>query len=118
VLFGEDALTFLARLRAERNTLYYLDPPYYHPGKALYLNAYRHEDHVAVRDAVRDLNRPWIVSYDDVHEIRKLYVGVRSRRLEMLYSARVPRAGKEVMFFSDRVRVPSQLHANCPLVMR
>jgi DNA adenine methylase len=51
----------------------YLDPPYYHKGPELYRNFYEHEDHQEIATLTRALNAPWIVSYDAVAPIEKLY---------------------------------------------
>ena len=89
-----------------RNALVYLDPPYYRAGAQLYLNAYKPEDHAEVQEAVNRLKSPWIVSYDDVPEIRKLYRSVPSRRFELLHTARSLKMGKEVLFFSRELKIP------------
>lgn len=101
-----DAIKFLRNHKPSRDSLLYLDPPYYNAGARLYMNAYSPDDHAAVRKAVRQLNFPWIVSYDDVPEIRKLYKSIPSRRLELLHTARSSRVGREVLFFSSKLRIP------------
>ncbi|CBE67512.1 MAG: DNA adenine methylase [Candidatus Methylomirabilis oxygeniifera] len=101
-----DAIDFLNHTKPSRDSLVYLDPPYYNAGAKLYLNAYGPGDHAAVRNAVRQLDAPWIISYDDVPEIRTLYRPVRSRRLRLLHTARSLRLGREVLFFSSRLRIP------------
>lgn len=110
-LSNRDAIEFLEDHNRGRNKLVYLDPPYYRAGRALYLNAYRPEDHVKVRDSVLQLSSRWVVSYDDVSTIRRIYKGYRSRSLSLLHTARTARQGKEVMFFSPSVRIPSVRHA-------
>jgi DNA adenine methylase len=94
---------------APRETLVYLDPPYYVKGKGLYEDHYAHEDHAAVATAVRDLGRPWIVSYDNVPQIKLLYGGFRSRTFGLRYSAQTRYEGSEIMFFSDQLKIPRQL---------
>ncbi|WP_323018507.1 DNA adenine methylase [Castellaniella sp.] len=102
-----DALVFLARLRRHRRQkLIYFDPPYFKKGPDLYMNAYSPKDHAKVRNAVANIAGPWVVSYDDVPEIRQLYTGVKTRRFNLLHSARETRTGKEVLFFSSALRVP------------
>lgn len=102
-----DAIVFLSKLKRKiRNKLIYLDPPYFKKGPDLYLNAYKADDHARVRDAVRRIESPWVVSYDDAPEIKALYAGVKSRRFDMLHNARSSRIGSEIMFFSDSLKVP------------
>jgi DNA adenine methylase len=103
-----DAVDFLARVGPPRDSFVYLDPPYYRAGAQLYLNAYGHDDHTAVRESVRSLKAPWVVSYDEVPEIRKLYRGVKFRQIELLHTARHSRLGKEILFFSSQLRIPGR----------
>src|SRR6267143_539082 len=103
----QDATAFLIQKKFKKNTLVYLDPPYYRSGMDLYLNAYEPGDHKLVRDYTLRLGCPWIVSYDDVSQIRRLYRSQTCRRVRLLHTARTTRLGKEVMFFSNRLRIPS-----------
>ncbi|MCI0624737.1 MAG: DNA adenine methylase [Acidobacteria bacterium] len=102
-----DAVDFLSRQRFGKNSFIYLDPPYYEVGKALYYNAYGPDDHASVRDVVLKLRWPWVVSYDDVPQIRTLYKSHRSRRVRLLHTAREAHQGHEVMFFSPKMRIPA-----------
>ena len=104
---GIDGLDFITQHRRRRTrSLVYLDPPYFNAGRDLYLNAYRPEDHSRVRAAITSLQAPWVVSYDDVPAIKSLYRDVRCRHLSLIHTARDTRVGDEVMFFSDRLRIP------------
>jgi DNA adenine methylase len=105
-IYCQDALVFLARRPFSSESLIYLDPPYFRPGMALYLNAYNPDDHARVQSAVRRLRGPWIVSYDDVPPVRLLYRSFRSRRVTLLHTARSTHHGKERMFFSHDLRIP------------
>ena len=109
-LSNRDAGDFVREHRHSRNKLMYLDPPYYRAGQRLYLNAYRPEDHAQVRDKVLELRCNWVVSYDDVPEIRDLYTARRSRRISLLHTARTAHQGNEVMFFSSELRIPPLRH--------
>lgn len=106
-LRGVDALESLRCFAQDLpRSLVYLDPPYYRTGRALYLNAYTARDHVAVRDVLTTLRAQWVVSYDDVPEIRTLYGPYRRRRISLRHTARCQRIGRELMFFSNTVRIP------------
>jgi DNA adenine methylase len=105
-LYKEDAIAFLKTRRWPKRTLKYLDPPYYGAGKRLYLNSYVPRDHAEVSRYITRLESPWIVSYDDVLHIRRLYREVRSRKMTLLHTARSARVGKEVLFFSHALRIP------------
>ncbi len=106
-IYNEDAVEFTRARPYSPNALIYMDPPYYRPGKrALYLNTYDSLAHAKVCGSVKRLKGPWIVSYDDVPEVRALYSGVKSRRIGLLHNARSPRLANEVMFFAPSLRVP------------
>ena len=102
-----DAVALLKRLGGTSDSLVYLDPPYVTAGKALYMNCYDENDHLLVSNVTMALRRKWIVSYDDVPLVRKLYKGFRSRRFEMLHTARVAKLGSEVLFFSPDSTIPT-----------
>ncbi|MGH7778780.1 MAG: DNA adenine methylase [Candidatus Binataceae bacterium] len=106
---SRDALDVLKDCRSSRKRLVYLDPPYYRPGRHLYLNDYKPNDHFAVRKCVEKLVCPWIVSYDDVNEIRKLYKGVHCKHLALLHTASRAHLGAEILYFSPELRIPKSI---------
>lgn len=91
-----------------KKTLIYLDPPYYEQGRELYYDYYTQEDHADLAKFVSDRmqNKFWIVSYDNVSPIKKLYAEFRSAVYNVGYTAREMRTGKEVMFFSPKLSIP------------
>lgn len=105
-----DAVQFL-RAHASTwgpRTLVYLDPPYFDKGPDLYPNYYKHGDHAGVAVAVRELRGiPWIVSYDDVRPIHDLYAGSTWLQYTIGYSARERVRGREAMFSSAGLTLPS-----------
>jgi DNA adenine methylase len=109
-LTRQDALKFLkaGASRWPDETLIYLDPPYYVKGRDLYYDYYEPEDHAQVaRFITENINRQrWIVSYDNVAEVRELYEGERHIIYDIGYSARAAHQGSEVMFFCDSLKVP------------
>jgi DNA adenine methylase len=112
-LYGEDAVVFLKSRRWTKRTLKYLDPPYYGAGSRLYMNSYCSRDHTDVSKYITGLESPWIVSYDDVAHIRELYFQVRSRKVNLLHTARSARIGKEILFFSEALRIPHMRRSAC-----
>lgn len=94
----------------DSNSIFYFDPPYYLKGESLYMNYYKQDDHIIVGDAIKNIKDiQWIVSYDDRPEIRKIYSDFRKRAYELIHSARGPRVGKEVIFFSSRLTIPHRI---------
>ncbi len=104
-LFNEDALSLLDNVEMyydRENTILYFDPPYYLKASSLYMNHYRFDDHKEVSDrikAIRDFK--WIVSYDNVKEIRDLYLECPKKEYSFNHSAFNSRVGKEILFFSE-----------------
>lgn len=96
--------TVLPQLPAR--TLVYLDPPYYVKGQGLYQNHYAHADHVAIAGLVREVELPWIVSYDHAPEIMRMYEGCPELIYGINYSAQNRYQGAEAMFFSERLLIP------------
>lgn len=90
-------------------TLIYLDPPYFEQGRQLYYDYYKPDDHADLSRfiAANMESRSWIVSYDNVAPIKKLYAGFRSVVYNVGYTARENRIGREVMFFSPELSIPS-----------
>jgi DNA adenine methylase len=101
-----DALDFIDEQPPREKRFVYFDPPYYGAGRHLYLNAYRPSDHEAVRNRIRSLRSPWVVSYDNVPAIRKLYRDFRSRKISLMHTARDARKGTEIVYFSPRMTIP------------
>ncbi len=112
-LTGKDALKFLTAgsKKWPEKTLIYLDPPYYVKGRELYHDFYQPGDHDAVAQFVvgGNLRQRWIVSYDNVKEIRALYASVRHVTYDIGYSARSARTGSEVMFFAEGLKIPPKV---------
>lgn len=108
-VYGQDAAELLRTLvpSLPQRTLVYLDPPYFVKGKELlYANYYGARDHRDLAALVRTLDVAWVVSYDDVQEIRDLYAGLPVRAYDIGYSVYERYRGREVMFFSPELTVP------------
>lgn len=108
-IYNCDAIEFLKQAPFDPSALVYLDPPYVSAGKALYLNSYRDDDHREVQRSITNSEYTWVVSYDDVPLIRSIYGGIACRRVSLLHTARTAHRGAEVLFFSDRLRIPRKL---------
>lgn len=108
-VYGEDALALLKRCHKflPKKSLVYLDPPYYVKGQGLYRNFYGHDDHVAIARLLQSsvFRRPWLVSYDNVEEIRMMYPYAQTFRYGLNYTAQRRYQGSEIMFFAPTLRV-------------
>lgn len=106
-LFNEDAEVFLRCLNLPKQSLIYLDPPYFHRGQRMYRNHYKREDHARIAALVQnEIPYRWIVSYDDTPEIANLYAGQRQLHFNLCYSVQIKRQGGELMIFCDELRAP------------
>lgn len=109
-LFNLDATDFLRKElpkpRWADRAFVYLDPPYYAKGSQLYLNHYTSDDHAALAEFLSEASFPWVMSYDNVPEIRKLFSAYRSVTFNLGYSAREWKIGSELLIVPDHVRFP------------
>lgn len=107
-VYNHDAIVFLEAIKDHLgdHSIVYLDPPYYVKGSVLYTNHYVDKNHVEIRDYVKKLSSPWIVSYDDVQFIRSLYTEVSSVTYRLSYSLINGSKGGEVMYFSPGLAIP------------
>ncbi len=97
------------------NIFIYFDPPYYNKGQELYKNFFTHKDHQRIHDVItQEIASPWIITYDDVTEIRDLYADFPIRMFDLTYSAANKGKASEVMILSDVEYCPTsqQLHDN------
>lgn len=100
-----DALDFLKTL--DKNVFVYLDPPYYVKGKCLYMNYYTHKDHQALADYLQNEARfKWVLSYDDVSEIRNLYSERELYRFPLSYTVQDNKIGAELLTYSTGMCLP------------
>lgn len=96
-------------------TLVYLDPPYYVKGSSLYLNYYSSDDHAQLAALIkRQTGYRWLMTYDNVHEIRELYKECNASPFDLRYSAHTSRLGSELLIWSPNlsVRIGSFLSVN------
>ncbi len=108
-VYCEDSLQLLNRCSEflPKESLIYLDPPYYVKGKGLYRNYYEHDDHVAIARTIqrKKFKYPWVVSYDNTEEICTMYQLSQSLTYGLNYTAQRRYVGSEVMFFSADLEI-------------
>lgn len=109
-VYKKDAISLINEIKGDEdpnNVLIYFDPPYYLKSSTLYMNHYNDEGHKAVSDKIKNMkNIKWIVSYDNVTEIQKLYSNYPKMIFSFKHTAYKARIGKEVMFFSNNLKLP------------
>lgn len=88
-------------------SLLFIDPPYYVKGKrALYANYYSDGDHKRVSRVIKALKSRWLLTYDNVEEIRDIYRGESSCEYGISYTVQEKYIGKEILFYSSSVNMP------------
>lgn len=109
-LYNLDGLDFIwniiRSMRAE--TFFFFDPPYFKQGKNLYKNSLNEQYHMDLAKAIQNLvDKHWIVTYDDVPSIRKVYSGCDGWRYAIRYSANLKRRQEELIFKSKVTKIES-----------
>ena len=105
---NEDALVFLRQL--DNNMFVYLDPPYYVKGKSLYMNHYTDRDHEELAHYLQnEAHYSWVLSYDDVPQIREMYANSDLYRFPLKYTVSKKQVGYELLTHSGDIQFPENL---------
>lgn len=110
-LYHRDALAFLSESRQKLplSTFIFIDPPYFNKGSGLYTSFYDPSDHNILASAVLGLENPWVVTYDNASEIRRLYRDRRQFEFEISYSVDRKRRGTELLVASKGLKVSPEV---------
>jgi DNA adenine methylase len=98
---NNDGIDLLKSLIKDENIFVYLDPPYYVKGSCLYLNHYVQRNHYELASFLNSNNFNWVLTYDNVKEIRDLYQNRRCLDFSLNYHIDLPKLGKEILVVSD-----------------
>lgn len=107
-LYNLDAEKFIKRsVTRTKNSLTFLDPPYYEKGPGLYTNFYKHDDHQSLANTIQKhlQNKHWILTYDTSPNILAMYQNYTNVEYYLNYSAGTPSTGIEYMFFSPDLQI-------------
>lgn len=111
-LHNLDTLELLKKIQKTlpHKSIIYLDPPYYVKGSDLYLNYYKDQDHKNIFEELQNMQDiHWIMTYDNVKEIKELYSEYRKENYNLRYTARTSAIGQELMIFSNTLNVSKPL---------
>jgi DNA adenine methylase len=109
-LYNLDAIELIDHIENSNkpNAIFYFDPPYYLKADSLYMNHYNDLNHTLVSDRIKKIkDSKWIVSYDDHEFIENLYESNNKKKYSFNHSAFESREGKELLFFSDNLVLPT-----------
>lgn len=117
-LTNEDAIHIIENIEDFHNHevpfFLYMDPPYYQKGSKLYMNNYLHRNHELLQTAIEanltDYN--WLVSYDNVDEIKYIYKGYRMSSFDLNYTLQTKKFGSELLIFSEDLLLPNSIKIN------
>ncbi|WP_343358224.1 DNA adenine methylase [Bartonella schoenbuchensis] len=113
-----DAQEFLlrhGRTDKDENICLYIDPPYFKKGKGLYTAFYKTKDHHYLENTIsKHVNTLWLITYDNVEEVKLLYNQYPKVEFNIRYSLQNKRKAQELMIFSPKIKIPQSLEQNIP----
>lgn len=99
---SQDGIEIIEKYAKQDNTFIYADPPYFEKAGSLYLNAFSPDDHTALARVLNSYaDRPWLLTYDNVPQVAKLYRDRRRRKFELNYSAHRVGKATEIAVLAD-----------------
>lgn len=110
-LFNLDTSILIEQVIKEidNRSLVFFDPPYYKKGSSLYVNYYKHDDHLNLSNQIQGIdNVNWIVTYDYVPEIEEMYRQYRKDIYSLKYTVEKKYEGKEIIFYDNNLIIPSE----------
>jgi len=98
----KDGVDVISEYAGRPGTFIYADPPYFEKAGSLYMNSFRAEDHESLAqtlNAVADAS--WLLTYDNVQAVHRLYPERRRQLFELYYSANGASRASEIAVSSD-----------------
>ena len=110
-LTNMDAIDFIYHCNKSlpQKSLLFIDPPYYNKGAELYTNFYKKIDHRNLSKIIQNSNFPWIITYDNVNEIKSLYKQSKQLNFNINYSLQTKKKGNELLIASNQIIIPAFL---------
>lgn len=84
----------------KNNAFVYFDPPYYNKGHELYINFFKPEDHKVLASLIKNLKIDWMVTYDNVEDVKMIYRGIEQKIFELDYSLARKGKNSEIIILS------------------
>jgi len=83
---------------------FYIDPPYYQKGPQLYQCSFSDEDHIRLRNILKESQHPWLLSYDDCGRIKELYNWANYIEIDNTCTINGPNKKKELLITSKKYK--------------
>ncbi len=119
-IYNKDVCSFFASYfrKYEDRAFVYFDPPYYNKGKLLYKNFFSHENHLEIYEIISSIKTPWMLTYDNVDEIKNIYQGFNGYLFDLNYSVANSGKNSELLYLSEGLRVPYEKIRNKKINIR
>ena len=73
-LYSMDFRMFFSKVKLTKNTFLFIDPPYYSADqKRAYFKSFTNDDHVELCQILKKTKNKFLLTYDNVDEIKELY---------------------------------------------
>lgn len=82
------------------NAFVYFDPPYYKKGHELYVNFFKSEDHKGLAKVIKRIKIDWMVTYDNVDEVKAIYRDREQKIYDLNYSLANKGKNSEIIVLS------------------
>lgn len=107
-IYNKDVCSFFTSYfsKYEDRAFVYFDPPYYNKGKLLYKNFFTHENHLEILEIINSIKTPWLLTYDNVDEIKKIYRNYSGYLFDLNYSVANSGRNSELLYLSNDLVIP------------
>jgi DNA adenine methylase len=97
VIFGNATDEIVRLSKRNKNLFFFIDPPYYKQGPRLYRYSYTVADHLYLSNILKNIKKPFFLTYDKHHVIEYLYQDQNIKEFNNPYSTRIPKMGNELL---------------------
>lgn len=109
VVYNKEIRSFITKTmpKYNNNSFAYFDPPYYKKGQRLYKNFLVPTDHESIANCIAEnVECQWIITYDDVPELRDIYGDYVQRQYNLTHSVSNKGKGSEIIIFKSVELMP------------
>lgn len=101
-LFNLEIKDFIKNIlpKYRSNAFIYFDPPYYKKGHELYINFFKPEDHMILAKLIKKIKIDWMVTYDNVEEVKIIYKDREQKVYDLNYSLANKGKNSEIIVLS------------------